>query len=85
MDGQKDSAVFIKANSFTSAVNCVIGQWAAFGECSTSCGDGQRTRTRGVLVPAAYGGAACPATVESQPCNLGPCGAPPPPPQLQHT
>ena len=54
-------------------VDCVVGAWSAYGACSATCGGGTRVRTRPVLTPAAYGGAACPALVESEACNTQPC------------
>jgi len=60
-------------NTQPCAVNCVMGEWTAFGYCSVTCGGGQQTRTREISTPAAYGGSECTATSESQPCNTQYC------------
>ncbi|CAH1780742.1 unnamed protein product, partial [Owenia fusiformis] len=44
-------------------VNGAPGPWTAWGQCSTTCGDGEKNRTRECNNPApAYGGDACNAT-----------------------
>lgn len=55
-------------------VDCVLGDWTPWGECSERCGGGVRLRRRPVLVAAQHGGAACPTPLEeSRPCNQSPC------------
>ena len=58
-----------------AAVDCVVGRWRAWSECSKICGDGgTRWRSREVLVQPRDGGAACPALAEEQPCDaVAPC------------
>jgi plastocyanin len=56
-------------------VDCV-GSFGGWSDCSESCGDGTQTRTYGISVFAAEGGAECsnePGDSDSQSCNLGPC------------
>jgi hypothetical protein len=56
-------------------VDCV-GSWAAWTDCSTSCGAGINTRTFLHSTSAANGGVACPTavnTVGQQACNLLDC------------
>ncbi len=60
-------------NTQPCPVDCVVSAFGPFGACSASCGGGTQTQTRTVLVPAAYGGAACPALSQSQACNTQPC------------
>ena len=55
-------------------VDCEVGQWAAWTECSAACGPGTQTRSRAVLTPAADGGASCPRTWKQRGCRAGPCG-----------
>eukprot|EP01006_Ploeotia_vitrea_P040132 TRINITY_DN66404_c3_g4_i3.p1 TRINITY_DN66404_c3_g4~~TRINITY_DN66404_c3_g4_i3.p1 ORF type:complete len:2189 (-),score=999.16 TRINITY_DN66404_c3_g4_i3:889-6498(-) len=54
-------------------VNCTVTDWSPWSKCSVSCGQGTRQRTRDVITENAHGGSACPITVESEPCNNGPC------------
>ena len=44
----------------TCPVNCELTSWSSYGQCNTTCGEGVRLRTRSVVLPAAYGGVACP-------------------------
>jgi hypothetical protein len=53
-------------------VDCA-GTWGPWGSCSVSCGDGMKTRNYNITTPAANGGAACPASPESQSCAAPPC------------
>ena len=53
-------------------VDCKVGAWDLFGECSHECGGGSKTRTR-VNVPPQHGGKACPAASETVPCNAHHC------------
>lgn len=44
-----------------------------FNICDTTCGGGKQSRTRTITTASAFGGEACPATVEVQECNISPC------------
>jgi len=50
-------------------------KWSKWSKCSAKCGGGLRSRHRTCSAPAPqFGGAACVGpTVETQPCNSGPC------------
>ncbi|XP_013378635.1 SCO-spondin [Lingula anatina] len=51
------------------------GEWSAYGDCSVTCGDGTKTRTRECnSPPPANGGADCEGNgSETSACNLGAC------------
>jgi len=55
------------------AVNCEVGDWAAWDDCSETCGSGSTTRTRAIETQAADGGFVCPFTTEVETCNIEPC------------
>lgn len=59
-------------------VDCVVGEWSAWGACA--CGEDAATptqaRTRPVLQVAVDGGAECPATTEQRACESGSCSTP---------
>ena len=54
-------------------VDCVVGDWGEYGDCSTTCGAGISSRTRDVLVVPDSGGEKCPNLLDTQPCFQPPC------------
>lgn len=44
-------------------VNCVVSSWTTWSQCSVSCGQGFKTKTRAILVEPKNGGTACPRTL----------------------
>jgi hypothetical protein len=60
-------------------VNGKYTEWAAWSECSKTCGDGKKRRKRDCTAPKAdFGGKTCAEqklgdTSEMTSCNLGPC------------
>ena len=63
-------------NTENCPVDCVVSQWTGWGGCSTSCGEGSRTRTRSIETEMADGGIACPSEEElseSEACTVVEC------------
>ncbi|CEM22062.1 unnamed protein product, partial [Vitrella brassicaformis CCMP3155] len=60
-------------NEDPCAVDCEVGGWGNFSECSKSCGGGTRTRNRTVEVEPSDGGEQCPDLEETEECNTQPC------------
>ena len=54
-------------------VDCVVGTWTAWSQCTSSCGSGGQQRTRPVTTQPAFGGIACTATSGVQACNTFAC------------
>jgi len=53
-------------------VDCTVGDWAPWGDCSVICGDGYETKTRSVIQNPYGAGMACPPLTETQYC-FQPC------------
>ncbi len=62
-----------ECNGQPCAVDCQLSAWSDWTQCSKACEGGVRTRSRTVNVAAAYGGAACGALKEQEPCNVQVC------------
>ncbi|CEM31478.1 unnamed protein product, partial [Vitrella brassicaformis CCMP3155] len=60
-------------NEDPCAVDCEVGSWGNFSECSKSCGGGTRTRNRTVEVEPSDDGDQCPDLEETEECNTQPC------------
>ncbi|CAE8647638.1 unnamed protein product, partial [Polarella glacialis] len=55
-------------------IDCLIGEWRQWSKCTASCGTGQHTRTRAIVVAAARGGKACSDDLsELENCNTLAC------------
>jgi len=55
-------------------IDCKYGDWAPWGVCTKTCGDGHRTRIRPQLAVAAFGGEECVGKPEEvDDCNTFPC------------
>ena len=54
------------------AIDCEWGAWTT-KDCSKTCGQGTRTKTRSVRVGATHGGKCIGKNTMSEPCNLRNC------------
>eukprot|EP00937_MAST-01D_sp_MAST-1D-sp2_P004376 g4376.t1 len=50
-----------------------MSQWAKYGTCTVSCGEGSQTRSRSINVNATDGGAGCGSLEDSRACYKGLC------------
>jgi hypothetical protein len=53
--------------------DCVVDVWGQWGECSSSCGGGERAQKRQVLANATHGGKACPVRIHRKSCGHHQC------------
>ena len=63
-------------NIFTNLeylVDCKVGDWKPWGECSATCGGGTKTREREVVQQPNHGGVTCPNLEETMACNTQGC------------
>jgi len=60
-------------NTHICPVECELTLWGAWSTCSATCGKGAFTRTRQIKVQPEDGGAPCPSTAETKPCDLMAC------------
>ena len=64
----------IEKYTFLALVDCVVGNWSTWGDCSQSCGEGLQERGREILVQSDYNGIACPSDLaEMQFCIIEDC------------
>jgi len=54
-------------------VHCEMSDWSDFSECSETCGEGVRARTRTVTTEAMHGGDECPSALETAVCKDAEC------------
>ena len=55
-------------------VDCSVGTWSGWSECTSSCGGGQQDRKRDIITPEKFGGKPCEGKLtEMQPCNEFQC------------
>lgn len=60
-------------NTQPCPIDCSWSDWTGFSECTTSCGNGQRDRTRNITIPAQFGGTCPGRDIETEACNTFPC------------
>jgi len=58
---------------FEIEVDCKVDNWAKWGECSVTCGGGNKTRTRDIIQEPEHGGDVCPGLEETIVCNTDKC------------
>jgi len=70
----------IPCSLHTEGGDCALSQWSYWSDCSTTCGQGLRQRSREVLAPAVQGGIGCNAILEeangcfdNPPCDAQDC------------
>jgi hypothetical protein len=62
-------AKVLELSGYEAPVDCIVGSWSNWGECSSSCSGGSELRSRTILTQAEHGSAACPETEQTQACN----------------
>lgn len=55
------------------SVDCEVDDWSTWSDCSATCGEGTKTRERGVVQGSENGGAECPVLEEKELCNTDQC------------
>jgi hypothetical protein len=61
-----------ECNSHPCPVDCELGAWSPWAECSRTCGGGTQSRDR-VVITAPKGGTPCGAQTETQICHMEAC------------
>lgn len=63
-------AHIIQYTGMQVAGDCIMEPWTNYGACDRTCGNGKKTRTRSIRIPAVHGGVPCPTELaQNQPCN----------------
>jgi len=60
-------------NDFPCPINCALGDWSGWTECTAQCGGGVRERNRPTNTEARHGGEPCAETQEAETCGVGAC------------
>jgi len=63
----------VLCNQAPCQVDCEMGGWSGWSNCSAPCGGGQHTRERAVLRAVHAGGQPCKVKHEQKACNVRPC------------
>ena len=62
-----------RCNYNACPIDCVLQPFGDWTACTLTCGGGTRTRTRGPMQQASFGGEACPSAHQTGDCNAAPC------------
>jgi len=54
-------------------MDCVVGEWSDWSQCTKVCGGGTQKRTRSIVTQPCNGGDDCPPLEETRPCNTQSC------------
>jgi len=60
-------------NTDPCPIDCVVSEWAEWGNCTEECGGGDRYRNAHMMVNTTNGGADCPPMNENEVCNEDVC------------
>merc|ERR1719247_2600977 len=63
-------------NTQSCPIDCVMGDWSGWSECSKDCGSGVMTRSRIPITEEEHGGVACGEPNEAVACNVDACDKP---------
>eukprot|EP00935_MAST-01C_sp_MAST-1C-sp1_P002133 g2133.t1 len=62
-------AQVVQLSGFEAPIECVVGSWTHWGDCSSTCAGGSESRTRAIVVQPQHGSDPCPALAETRECN----------------
>jgi len=62
-------------NEFGCNVDCVMGEWGMWSECSAECGGGVMERSRDIVTQKENRGKSCESTEDEKGCHMGSCNA----------
>ena len=60
-------------NTQPCPIDCKVGEWENWSDCTKECGTGTTTRKRQVLIEPKFGGKICPILEETKDCNTQNC------------
>jgi len=62
-----------RCNTHQCPIDCQISPWTLWDACTKTCGEGDTTKTRTVVVSTQFGGKVCPTLTANKPCNPHKC------------
>eukprot|EP01128_Nolandella_sp_AFSM9_P010412 TRINITY_DN718_c0_g2_i1.p1 TRINITY_DN718_c0_g2~~TRINITY_DN718_c0_g2_i1.p1 ORF type:complete len:747 (+),score=118.28 TRINITY_DN718_c0_g2_i1:275-2242(+) len=74
-NGEKcpDARIERTCNTHDCDTDCVVSEWSDYGDCTKTCGTGEKTRTRTIIVDPVAGGGSCPSLTQTAQCNTHVC------------